>query len=130
VKVKRGDDGKVEAVDLVMSYMRGRHYLWDDGNRLHLWVADGYDGWEESVWAEHFAGVAPADDSEGSRPSGVAIGQGAMDEYVVMRLAELVQEGLVVAAIDRALTKHRGNGGCQALDRTAASIAFALRGQR
>jgi hypothetical protein len=31
-----------------MSYMRGRHYLWVDGSHVHIWSAEGYDGWDES----------------------------------------------------------------------------------
>jgi hypothetical protein len=32
--------------------MRGDYYLWSDGAEvLHIWVADGYDGWDEAIWA-------------------------------------------------------------------------------
>lgn len=31
-----------------MAYLRGDQYVWSDEERLHIWVADGYDGWGES----------------------------------------------------------------------------------
>lgn len=24
--------------------------LWDDGERVHVWAADGFDDWKDSVW--------------------------------------------------------------------------------
>ena len=95
-----------------MSYMRGDNYIWSDGERLHLWVADGYDGWDQAVWA--------IDENEERREgrvnaSGVGIPEGVMDEFVVMRLAQLIEEGLVEEAIDRAVARGGGNFGCEAL---------------
>lgn len=99
-----------------MSYMRGDHYLWSDGSRLHLWVRDGYDGWDEAGWMRRDADEHDAPPSDGrSGPGGVGIEQAVMDEYVVMRFAELLRDGLVDATIDRAVSKHAGNGGCRAL---------------
>ena len=34
-----------------MSYVRDDNYIWSDGERLHIWVVDGYDGWDQAVWA-------------------------------------------------------------------------------
>jgi hypothetical protein len=38
-----------------------------------------------------------------------------VDELVVMRLAQMIDERLVDAAFTRALVLHRGNGSCLAL---------------
>ena len=90
-----------------MSYTRGDHYIWagTDG-RVHLWVADGEDNWAECGWNEG---------NPHPRPGGVGVLQDVMDEYVVMRFAELVRERQVQAAVDRALARHTDNGGCVAL---------------
>lgn len=88
-----------------MAYLRGETYIWSDGAHVHVWVRDGADGWEESVWA-----------SDGSRgAAGTAITQSAMDDYVVMRFAELLDEHLVRTVVAHALAAHSGNGGCRAL---------------
>lgn len=92
--------------ELAMAYLRGSTYLWSDGRSVHVWVGDGDDGWKDSGWA---VGVSPG-------ASGVAIDQGAMDEYVMMRFAELIREGAAGAAAERALGAHHGNGGCAALE--------------
>ncbi len=72
-----------------MSYMRGRYYLWRDDERLHIWAADGYDGWDESGWA-----FAPDKnpEAEGSRASGVSILMEVIDEPVVVRIAEMIHD--------------------------------------
>ena len=108
-----------------MSYMRGDYYLWNDGaDVLHIWAADGYDGWDEAIWAI---------DEEGTRhkgrlnASGVGIPERKMDEFVMMRLSEMIEDGLVEEAIDRALESYSGNFGCEALSQTAESLKAALR---
>ena len=88
-----------------MAYLRGDTYVWSSGDRVHLWVGDGDDGWRESGWAT--GRLADA--------AGVAVEQNTMDEYVVMRFAELREEGRVRDVSARALVKHGGNGGCVAL---------------
>lgn len=88
-----------------MAYLRGATYIWSDGSRVHVWVRDGADHWEESGWAE----------ADCTRASGTAITQSLMDDYVVMRFAELVHEGRVAAVVNHALTTHAGNGGWLAL---------------
>lgn len=35
-----------------MSYIRGSNYVWRDDDRLHVWAEDGYDGWDDTSWAE------------------------------------------------------------------------------
>ena len=89
-----------------MSYTRGDNSLWSGGERVHLWIADGEDNWAECVWNEG---------NPHPRPGGVAVAQDVMDEYVVMRFAELVRDKQVGPAVERALARHTGNGGCGAL---------------
>lgn len=48
-----------------MSYMRGNNYIWHDGENLHLWVADGKDGWNQSVWYTGIMGKKPSEEDEG-----------------------------------------------------------------
>jgi hypothetical protein len=96
---------------LNMSYMRGDNYIWSDGERLHIWIVDGYDGWDETVWADH----GERGDGEHPRASGVGIAKGVMDEFVMMRLAQMIEDGLVEDAIDRAVVRGSGNFGCEGL---------------
>lgn len=120
-----------------MAYMRGDYYLWDDESGLHLWAKDGYDGWDEAGWHE-------IGDSKGEEPtidpahlvngevtaSGVSIHQDIMDEYVMMRVAEMIDEGKVDAAIDRILDPdgRGGNGGSRLLTANADTLKRALSG--
>jgi hypothetical protein len=96
-----------------MSYTRGDTYIWPSGDRVHLWVADGDDGWAESVWNEG---------RPHPRASGVGVPQEVMDEFVVMRFAQLLRARQVGSAVDRALAKHAGNGGCVALEQIAETL--------
>ena len=115
-----------------MAYMRGDYYLWDDESGLHVWACDGYDGWDQTGW--HLVGGGE-DDAAGPKylkhgkntASGVSIHQEIMDEYVMMRLAEMIQEGSTDAAVDRALG-HKGNGGCRVLGANAEALIQALAG--
>ncbi len=107
-----------------MSYMRGDNYIWSDGERLHIWVADGYDGWDEAIWA--------IDESEKRHENrmnagGVGILEQVMDEFVVMRLAQMIEKGLVEDAIERAVARGGGNFGCEALAKNRAVLVAALR---
>jgi len=94
-----------------MSYMRGNYYLWSDGDNMHIWVADGYDGWDESGW-----NTGPNDQQRDfglgaeSKPSGIKIPEKVLNEFVMMRLAEILHEGAVDETIDRTI-KHRNFGG-------------------
>ena len=102
-----------------MSYMRGENYLWSDGSRLHIWVADGRDGWDESIWAS---------DEEGKRreerlnAGGVSISEGVMDEFVMMRVAQMIEQNLVEEAVTRAVAHNGGNFGCEALAKNAEKL--------
>ena len=105
-----------------MAYMRGKNYIWDDVSGLHIWARDGYDGWDNAGWA------CDEDDirHEGyENASGVSISMDVMDEYVVKRLAQMIYEGKVDAAIERAITQNTNVGG-MTLKRSAAIIKEAL----
>ncbi len=112
-----------------MSYMRGAHYFWSDGNQIYLWAAEGYDGWDHSGWAEgHGADVDAAAERPVPSPSGVALPQAVADEYLVMRLAELVEDGTAAAAVDPTVARQSGNGGAAVLARLAPVLRAALAG--
>jgi len=106
-----------------MSYIKGPYYLWRD-DYMHFRAIDGYDDWDLSSWT--------VDEATGERlkgfeeASGVGLPQSIVDEYVMMRLAEMIYEGLVDDAIERA-TEH-GNFGGQLLCRNTEAIRSALRG--
>lgn len=106
-----------------MSYMRGDNYIWSAGEQLHIWVADGYDGCDQAVWA--------ADESEKRRKgrenaSGVGNYEGVMDEFVMMRFAQMIEEGMVEEAIDRAVARSGGNFDCEVLAKKKKAVEAAL----
>jgi hypothetical protein len=107
-----------------MSYHRGDNYIWSDGERLHIWAADGYDGWDEALWA-----IDESDQRREDRvnASGVSIPEAIMDEFVMMRLAQMVAEGLVDEVIDRAIARSSGNFGCDALVKKGEQLKAVLR---
>jgi hypothetical protein len=106
-----------------MSYMRGDYYVWHDGLNVHLWAVNGNDGWAEANWAcDDDGNLLP----ERRNASGVGIPEPVLDELVMMRLAELLEEQSAVNAIERAITKHDGNGGCQALAKYAALLKACI----
>jgi hypothetical protein len=106
-----------------MAFMRGRYYLWSDATHLHVWADDGYDQWDQSVWA---AAIDGGDLPRESDPSGACVPIDVLDEFVVMRLAQMLDEGVTAPAIRRALLQHRGNGGCFALVAHAEKLLAAL----
>jgi hypothetical protein len=92
-----------------MSYMRGNYYVWASGDsdkdsRVHVWVEAMESNLKESGWA-HVR----------ERVSGTSLPEPIFDELVVMRYAELEEEGEVDAAARRALRHYGGNVGCMAL---------------
>jgi hypothetical protein len=99
-----------------MAYLRGGTYVWSDGRRVHVWAGDGDDGWKESGWAEGMP----------SHASGVAIEVDAMDEFVMMRFAELLRDRTARVAAERAISTHRGNGGCVALEEAWGRLTWHL----
>jgi hypothetical protein len=109
-----------------LPYMLGRQYVWVDDTHLHIWSAEGYDGWDESSWTKEFESPSDRRSAAFGRPSGVSVRQKVADEYVVMRMAELVAKGELGAAIERALEKHGENSGCDALKAQAPSLLAAL----
>lgn len=110
-----------------MAYIRDENYIWDDGERVHIWVADGFDHWQDSVWFEGAKSEA-GEGEDGAGPSGVALTQDVADVYVVMRFAELVQERRVRTIVEDALRNHGGNGGCLALGGLAAALLRSVEG--
>ena len=106
--------------------MLGRQYVWVDDTYIHIWSAEGYDGWDESSWAQGFEAPTDRRSAAFGRPSGVSVRQKVADEYVAMRMAELVAAGEFSAAVDRAVEKHGGNSGCRALVENAPSLRAAL----
>jgi len=52
-----------------MSYMRGEYYLHSDHENIYIWAADGYDHWDESIWADN----VERHGEPGWKPSGVKI---------------------------------------------------------
>jgi hypothetical protein len=109
-----------------MSYIIGRQYVWVDASHLHIWSDEGYDGWDESSWAKGFEPRSDRRSAAFGLPGGVSLRQKVADEYVVMRMAELVATGEAGAVIDRALASHGANAGCQALVQHAPSLRAAL----
>jgi hypothetical protein len=109
-----------------MSYILGRQYVWVDATHLHVWSAEGYDGWDESSWAQDFETPNDRRSAAFGLPGGVSLRQKVADEYVVMRMAELVATGEIGAVMDRALANHGANRGCQGLVQHASSLRAAL----
>lgn len=109
-----------------MAYLRGDHYVWADGSdRLHIWVHDGEDGWRET-WT---TGADGSPKAGYENASGVSIPEAVMDEYVVMRFAELVASQTIDETIERALRFGKnGNFGSQALAERADAIKAIVRG--
>ena len=107
-----------------MAYMRGNYHLWNSGERLHIWSADGYDAWDQSGWA-----LDDTDDGEVKRregyeeASGTSIPWRVMDAFVMLRLVEITRGGLVDEAIDEAL--HRS--GNLLLKKNAETVRSALK---
>lgn len=90
--------------------MRGKYYLWTGGDGVHLWAFDGEDGWKHSGWAES---VKDWRAKRGQKPGGVCIPEEVMDEFAVMRFAELIDEGKVLKSIRRGV--KNGNFGSYSL---------------
>ena len=112
-----------------VSYMRFPTYIWNDHQRVHFWIPDGADEWEESGWGYAMRERTPDANTTDARPAGVGVPQEIVDAFVMMRVAELVRDGLVGPAIDCAL-EHAGNGGSMALVEHAVAIRQALVGVR
>lgn len=106
--------------------MLGRQYVWVDDTHVHFWSAEGYDGWDESSWVQNFEAPSDRRSAAFGRPSGVSLRQKVVDEYVVMRMAELVSTGEIVETIDRAIANHGEQSGCRALTAQAGFLRAAL----
>jgi hypothetical protein len=109
-----------------LSYILGRQYVWVDATHVHIWSAEGYDGWDESSWTKGFEAPSDRRSAAFGAPSGVSVRQKVADEYVVMRMAELVASGEIGTTMNRALANHAGNSGCQALVQHGPALRNAL----
>jgi hypothetical protein len=78
-----------------MSYFRGDPYIWSDGEQLHLWTASAY---------------APLNDEASA--AGVSISETTMDQFAVMRFAELLELGCAGKTIAEALDNTNFGGDC------------------
>jgi hypothetical protein len=98
--------------------------LWNSGERLHIWSADGYDGWDQSVWA-----CADTDDDQAKRregyeeASGTSIPWRVIDAFVMVRLVEIIRNGAVDEVIDEALRRS----GSLLLEENADTLRAALK---
>jgi hypothetical protein len=91
--------------------MRGKYYIWTSGisekeYRVHLWAASDDRLLRNSGWAQQF---------KEEKIMGAWLPEKVFDELVVMRYAQLREAGKVDRAEKRAMRKHAGNVGCQAL---------------
>ena len=111
-----------------MAYLRGKYYVWSGGDGVHVWAAGGNDGWKDSIWAHGLKQCADQWRLEpGQKPSGVVFPEKVLDEFVVMRLAELIDEGKLEKTILRVVKPKVGNFGEASLRRHAKQILSALR---
>lgn len=88
-----------------MTYLMGCYYVWRSNGGIHIWSADGYDSWDISGWAtdydeqsgETFRKVGMED------ASGIGIPIEIFDKLVLMRFAEMLEEGSISATINSLL---------------------------
>jgi hypothetical protein len=113
-----------------MSYLRGEYYLWSDDRRVHFWAMDGADHWADSGWGESATArhAEAGDDEAEPGPGGVALPHEVVDDFVLLRLAELIQDGQVATVVARALERAGGNFGASALGELGPAIVAALDG--
>jgi hypothetical protein len=106
-----------------MAFMRGDTYVWSDGDRVHLWASDGYDYWDDSIWA-----CAEDDIRRENRAaaSGVGLQAETLDELAVMLVARMAENGTFAATVDRALAKWHGDSDCSSLERFAEELKHAM----
>lgn len=90
-----------------MSYFRGDPYIWSDGEQLHLWTASAYVPFNDEAYA-----------------AGVEIPEATMDQFAVMRFAELLELGIVEKTIADALENTNFGGDC--LRRHASTLQALL----
>jgi hypothetical protein len=86
-----------------LAYIKGDTYIWSDGENLHLWADNGLDDWRDML---QYADKPNA--------SGVQIPESVIDQFVMMRFAELIKLGQASQAKQTALANH-DNFGCDAL---------------
>lgn len=104
-----------------MAYIRGDYYIWADESKVHVWARDGYDDWDKSVWNESAGRDRDAGKTQ-TPPSGVAVPFDVLDEFVVMRIAKLLECQELTRVVTRTIEKCNGNGGCYALTRLGDAL--------
>lgn len=93
-----------------MAYLRGDYYIWGDGENIHIGVKEEAVGGAEGGPEYGYGGVyLPYD---------------VLDEYVVMRFAELLHEARIEPTIERAM--RRGNFGGVILEENVEEIRQAV----
>jgi len=78
-----------------MAYLRGNYYIWGDGDNIHIGVKEG--------------AIGGAEGGPECEISGVFLPYEVLDQYVVMRFAEILHEGSLAQAIEGAI--RQGNFG-------------------
>ena len=106
-----------------MAFMRGDTYVWSDGDKVHLWASDGYDYWDDSIWACAEDEIRREDKAAAS---GVGVPAEIMNELAVMLVARMVEDGTFAGTVERTLERWRGNGGCGSLERLADDLKKAV----
>ena len=79
-----------------MAYLRGDYYIWGDGENIHIGIKEEANGGAEGGSKYGY--------------SGVYLPYEVLDEYVVMRFAELLHEASIGPTIERAM-RHNNFGG-------------------
>ena len=104
-----------------MAYFRGENYIWSDEDDLHLWAREGMDQWNNVSWC--------CDENDRPYPdaSGVAIPKEVINQFVMMRLAEILVHSTpeqVEKLIDDAC--EVGNFGSDCLKHNASTLKEVL----
>lgn len=93
-----------------MAYLRGNYYVWNDGNRMHLWVYASEDAAYD--WA-----------TDCDYAAGVAIPNDVFDALALMRVAEIDASRNRKKYERRAIERFGGNFGSAALYKRLGMIA-------
>ena len=94
-----------------MAYLRGANYIWSDGEGFHFWNAYGADGWEHTGWHEAVTqNPGPPPVNAGSGPGGVWVPADATDQFVLMRFAEILEEGRFFEIVQKVIDSYTDEG--------------------
>lgn len=91
-----------------MAYLRGDNYIWGDEYGVHFWSAKGQDGWENTGWHGSIDSVETRhlDENGNVTASGTWVPAPAVDEFVVMRFAEILEEGRFSKIAEKIVADH------------------------